>query len=282
MCDQTVHMTGASLGYDVLVCATGMAPPAVFRFGNRQTAPSSRRDLTVSMDSFKESVFSAAELARRMRKLRKVLAAAPSVVVVGGDMQAVEQACAVREAFGEPKKVVLATRETRLMVDVLTEADSAKLAVRLEARHVTVLLGCDPAQVAAGGAAVLDYTSSHVPNTEYLPASALCDGFVVCDDKLRVAAASSGNVFAMGRLVHGQTSDASLALHAKVIARNVAALASGKQPTAELGKTAPSLLKLRKGVAVALGSKEFFSVGLAGKLESVKRRRSPRDVYCGH
>ena len=272
---QTVHVTGHALQYDFLVIATGMAPPPAFRFGNRRTLPGSRRDLTVSTDSFKESVFSASELSERMRKSRKLLAAAPVVVVRGSDARAVEQACAVREAFPEPKRVVLVAAEARLMPELLSEGDSARLAAKLAARRIAVMLACSEEAAAVPGAALLDCTASDAPNTDFLPADCLRDGFVVCDEKLRVVGASLGNVFAVGQLVEGQRGDAALTQHAAVVARNVAALIGGRPPVTEVGKG--PLLRLKKGVAVALGTKEFFSVGLSGKLESVKRRRSPRD-----
>jgi hypothetical protein len=276
---QTVQVTGMLLQYDFLVIATGMVAPPAFRFGNRKTSASSRKDLMMSMDSFRESVFSASEVAERMRKSRKVLAAASVVVVRGSDSWAVEQACAIREAFPESKRVVLAAGDARLMPELLSEADSARLAARLKARRISVVLGdCTENVESQLGAAVLDCTSSDAPNTEYLPASYLAEGgFVDCDERLRVAAASLGNVFAAGQLVAGQRGDVVLAQHPSVVARNIAAMLSGRTPSAEVGKG--PLLKLRKGVAVALGSKEFFSVGISGKLESVKRRRSPRDQH---
>jgi hypothetical protein len=64
----------------------------------------------------------------------------------------------------------------------------------------------------------------------------------------------------------------------KVVVKNLTSVMSGKSATALRGT---KLEKKKKIVSIALGSMEFFSVGLAGKIETNSRRRL-RDVITGH
>jgi hypothetical protein len=141
-----------------------------------------------------------------MKKQRKQIAKSKGgAIVIGNSRQAVELAATVKEAQGSAYRVTLACPSSRL-VQEMSEVDSQKLLAQLTARNVMVKLNCSSgyADAAAYDACVLDCTLPKRPNTEFLQET-MCldgDGFVKCDEKLRV---EGGNnvVFCVGDLLSG-------------------------------------------------------------------------------
>jgi hypothetical protein len=274
---QTVFVTGRAIKYSILIVATGLQQPEVFSFGNRLSSKSSREDLLKSVDSFKESVYSSAEIERRLKKQRKQISNSENgAFVIGNSKSAVELAATLKETQGSGYRVTLVTTEGRLVPE-LSEQDAQKLLAQLRARGVVVRLNCTAPydEASAAGAIVLDCMGDRRPNSEFLLASSACneDGFVVCDDKLRIRG-GLGIEFAVGTLLSGgpRKGDSS------VVAKNVLALLNGKPVSVSRGQKAP---KQQKVASVALGSEEFFSVGLMGKIETKRRVAVRHEVAVG-